>query len=207
MSILDIRVNVVNMNKSRAYTMDGRAKSAQATRQRIRAAAVRQLKERLRSDIRLDDIAAQAGVTVQTVLRTHGSKAHLFRLAFDDVITEMKQAFDEAEPGDVAAAVQAQFDHYEEFGGVVIASLAEEHDPDVAPIVAVGRQRHRGWVETAFAPQLERVPEPDREQVVDAVVCATDVYTWKLLRRDLKRSRGNAETTMRRMVTSLLEGE
>lgn len=184
--------------------MGARARSAEDTRRRIREAAVQQLKQRLRTDIRLDDIAAQAGVTVQTVLRIHGSKAQLFRVAFDDVIEEMKPAFEGAAPGDVGAAVRASFDHYEEFGGVVIASLAEEHDPDVAPVVAVGREMHREWVETVFAPQLGRVRKTERESLIDALVCVTDVYTWKLLRRDMARPREVAEATMRSMVDALL---
>ncbi|UYM06447.1 TetR/AcrR family transcriptional regulator [Solicola gregarius] len=192
------------MNAARTYTMGARAKSAEETRRRIRAAAVLQLKERLRSDIRLDDIAAQAGVTVQTVLRIHGSKAELFRLAFGDVIEEMKDAFGQVSPGDIGAGVRASFDHYEEYGGVVIDSLADEHEPDVAPIVAVGRERHRDWVETVFAPQLAGVRTPDRTRLIDALVCATDVYTWKLLRRDMARPRDVAEATMRRLVEALL---
>jgi AcrR family transcriptional regulator len=192
------------MNASRGYAMRTRAEQAEQTRQRIRAAAARQLKHRLRSDIRLDDVATEAGVTVQTVLRIHGSKARLFQVALDDLITEMRRTLEEAEPGDVTAAVRTWFDHYEEYGVVVLASLAEEHDPHVAPIVAIGRQRHRERVEMVLAPQLSRVPTAERGRVVDALVCATDVYTWKLLRRDMQRSRAEAEATMASMVDAVV---
>jgi hypothetical protein len=36
------------------------------------------------------------------------------------------------------------------------------------------------------------------------LVCASDVYTWKLLRLDMRRPRAAAEATMRRTIESLL---
>ncbi|WP_165958993.1 TetR/AcrR family transcriptional regulator [Actinomadura sp. KC345] len=158
----------------------------------------------MRSDIRLDDIAAQAGVTVQTVLRLFGSKPRLFQVALDEVIAEMRVTFEQAEPGDIAAAVRTWFDHYEEFGDVVIANLADEHDPSVAPVVRVGRERHRERVETVLAPQPARFAGARRDQVVDALVCVCDVYTWKPLRRDMRRLREEAEATMHMMISSVL---
>lgn len=192
------------MKSARPYHQRARAASAESTRNRVLEAAVGQLKERLRSDIRLNDVAAQAGVTVQTVLRLFGSKAELFRRALDAVLREMREDLDQAEPGDVADAVRTWFDHYEQFGDVVIANLTDEHDPAVAPVVRIGRERHRERVRTVLAPQLGRFPAADRERVVDALVCVSDVYTWKLLRRDMQRPRPEAETTMQLMIDSLL---
>ena len=186
--------------------MRARAAGAESTRSRILEAAVGQLKQRLRSDIRLSDVAAQAGVTVQTVLRVFGSKAELFRHALDEVLQEMRDGLSQAEPGDVADAVRTWFDHYEQFGDVVIANLVEEHDPAVAPVVRIGRERHRERVRAVLAPQLGRFPAGERERVVDALVCMTDVYTWKLLRRDMRRPRPDAESTMRLMIDSVLGG-
>lgn len=184
--------------------MSARAASAERTRSRVLEAAVQQLKGRLRSDIRLDDVAAQAGVTVQTVLRLYGSKAKLFSSALDEVLLEMRRGLAQAEPGNVAEAVRTWFDHYEEFGDVVVANLADEHDPAVAPVVRIGRERHRDRVRNVLEPQLRKVPADRRERVVDALVCACDVYTWKLLRRDMGRPRPEAEATMALMINSLL---
>ncbi|MFI1093779.1 TetR/AcrR family transcriptional regulator [Streptomyces sp. NPDC020917] len=194
------------MKSARPYTMRARAAGAEGTRSRILQAAVGQLKQRLRSDIRLNDVAAQAGVTVQTVLRVFGSKAELFRSALDEVLQEMRDGLGRTEPGDVAGAVRTWFDHYEQFGDVVIANLVEEHDPAVAPVVRIGRERHRERVRTVLAPQLDGFPAGDRERVVDALVCMTDVYTWKLLRRDMQRPRPDAESTMLLMIDSVLGG-
>lgn len=194
------------MKTPRAYNMSARAVSAKRTRSRVLEAAVQQLKGRLRSDIRLDDVAAQAGVTVQTVLRLYGSKAKLFSSALDEVLLEMRRGLARAEPGNVAEAVRTWFDHYEEFGDVVITNLADEHDPAVAPVVRIGRERHRDRVRNVLERQLRKVPADRRERVVDALVCACDVYTWKLLRRDMGRSRPEAEATMALMINSLLAG-
>jgi AcrR family transcriptional regulator len=194
------------MKTSRQYTMRARAASAEETRRRVLAAAGDLLRRRLRSDIRLDDVAAGAGVTVPTVLRIFGSKDQLFQLAFDELVAEMGRQLRSAAPGDVDAAVRTWFDHYETFGDAVVNSLAEEHDPAVAPIVRIGRARHRERVESVLAPQLERFADDERARVVDALVCASDVYTWKLLRRDNHRPRPAAEATMKLMIDSILGG-
>lgn len=97
----------------------------------------------------------------------------------------------------------AWFDHYEEYGDLVVRNLADETDPDVAPIVAIGRARHRAHVERQLGPLPAELPEP----LLDALVCACDVYTWKLLRRDMRRSRAAAEATMTLMIRSLLGGD
>ncbi|NKZ03593.1 TetR/AcrR family transcriptional regulator [Actinomadura latina] len=190
----------------RSYTQGARARSAEATRQRILDAAVTLLSSRLRSDVRLEDVAAGAGVSVPTVLRVYGNRGRLIELALEKVLEEMGDELRRPEPGDVAASVTAWFDHYEKFGDVVVRNLADESDPAVAPIVRIGRTRHRRHVESQLGPRLAAVPEERRAMVVDALVCACDVYTWKLLRRDMGRARAEAEATMTLMIESLLEG-
>lgn len=184
--------------------MRSRAVAAEETRQRILDAAARLLRSRLHSDIRLEDVAAGAEVSVQTVLRVFGSRGKLLRQALEEVLAEIAEQLRGAEPGDVDAAVRTWFDHYEAFGDVVVRSLAEEADPAVRPIVELGRAKHRERVELLFAPYLETMPAGRRARVVDALVCTCDVYMWKLLRRDFGRSRAAAEKTMTLMVKSIL---
>lgn len=184
--------------------MRARAEAAEDTRRRVFDAAADLLRQRLRVDIRLEDIAAGAGVSVQTVLRVAGSKAELFRVAFERILEEIGEQLSGAEQGDVEAAVRTWFDHYEQFGDVVIRSLAEEADPVVGPIVAVGRGKHRERVEQLLGPLLAAKPADQRALAIDALVCASDVYTWKLLRRDFGRSRADAEATVRLMIESVV---
>lgn len=186
--------------------MRARATAAEATRQRILDAAVSFLEARLRSDIRLEDIAQRARVSVQTVLRVYGTRGRLLQEALDEVTRGMAEHLDRADPGDVEASVRTWFDHYERFGDVVIKRLAEESDPAVRPIVQLGRARHRQRVERQLGPQLAGRPAEERARLVDALVCVCDVYTWKLLRRDMGRPRPQAEPTMAFMITSVLGG-
>lgn len=184
--------------------MRARADAAAATRQRVLDATVELLRQRLRSDVRLEDVAERAGVSVQTVLRLYGRRDDLIDLALEHTLGEIAGELDRAEPGDVSASISALFDHYERVGDVVVRNVADEHDPAAAPLVRIGRARHRRRVQRQFGPQLARLPDPGRTLVTDALVCACDVQTWKLLRRDMGRSRRQAEATMSAMVEALL---
>jgi hypothetical protein len=67
--------------------------------------------------------------------------------------------------------------------------------PALQPLLALGRKGHREWVETMFqAPEL--VPE---------LVVATDVYSWKLLRRDQGLSREQTAAAIRHMVQAIID--
>jgi AcrR family transcriptional regulator len=197
----------IHMKSRRSYTMRARADSASATRQRILDAATALLKARLRSDIHLDTVAAAAQVSVQTIMRIFGSRTALLEEAGQQVIQHISQQRDRAAPGDITGAIAGLFVHYEEVGDIVIRNLAQEDDPAVQPGLRMGRVEHRRWVERHFGPQLARHDAATRDQLVDALVCVCDVYTWKRLRRDMPRSREDAESTMILMVTALLGEE
>ena len=55
-----------------------------------------------------------------------------------------------------------------------------------------------------FTPALERLDAADRDEAVDLLVVATDLYAWKLLRRDRGLDRAAAFERMRRLVASVL---
>ena len=190
------------MNTTRSYTMTARARSVQQTRQRILDATVALHTERLAVDIGLDAIAARAQVSVQTVLRHFGSRADLVEAA----MTHAEQAVrDERRSpvGDVEEAVRLLVDHYETRGDGVLLLLAQESSQEMARRIAdQGRRIHRAWVEETFAPHVAGADEPD--QLVDLLVVATDVYTWKLLRRDRGHSRDQTQSRIRTLVGSLL---
>jgi hypothetical protein len=80
----------------------------------------------------------------------------------------------------------------------------EEIEPRIATQVAGGRRVHREWVRTVFAPQLERAVKP--AAIEDLLVVATDVYTWKLLRRDAGHSPQQTESQMLTLIR-LVAGE
>lgn len=163
------------------------------------------LKTHFRSDIHLDDVASAAQVSVQTIMRLFGSRTALLESAVEELVRHISEQRDRAAPGDIDGAISGLFDHYEEVGDIVIRNLAEEADPALQPGINMGRIKHRQWVERHFAPQLARYDPSERDMLVDALVCACDVYIWKLLRRDMGRSRRDAERTMALAVRALLK--
>jgi hypothetical protein len=73
----------------------------------------------------------------------------------------------------------------------------------VSEALETGRAAHRAWLEAIFGARL-----PDhaatRRRSLHALHAATDVYSWKLLRRDLGVSRSEAERTIVQLVEGIL---
>src|SRR4029079_2648129 len=81
-----------------------------------------------------------------------------------------------APEGDVDAALAVLVEHYELGGDTVMLMLAQEaNDEQVHRLTENGRRMHRDWVRSTFAPVVS-----GREDLLDLLVVATDVYTWKL---------------------------
>jgi AcrR family transcriptional regulator len=196
----------IDMKTPRTYTMTTRAEAVEATRRSIMQAAWDLQTQKLLASISLDDIAERAGVSVQTVLRQFGNRTQLFEAAMAygaAVVSEERRTT----PGDIDGAVRVIVDHYELRGDGVILMLAQERDQEaIAKITDHGRGLHRDWVRDVFAPQLDMSPATEREALIDLLVVATDVYTWKLLRRDRGHSRGATEQRIRRLLDAILSG-
>jgi AcrR family transcriptional regulator len=200
-----IRVTITDMNEpKRAYSSEVRSRQAAATRLRILCAAQDAFVDPSH-DFTLEQVAAAAGVSVQTVLRAFGSKEGLIL----EAIGTMREREDRTsiEPAaSVPAAVATLFDDYEEIGDRVVRMLAEEHRiPGFAEVAAGGRAMHRAWVESTFSPWTRGIPARRRGEVVTALVAATDVYVWQLLRRDLGLGRRQAQSVVERLVRGALE--
>jgi AcrR family transcriptional regulator len=192
------------MNTKRSYTMTTRAKSAEDTRRRILHAAFELQTRRLTSEIGLDAVAEQAGVSVQTVLRHFGNRAGLFDAAVgyaNEKVTEERRA----PVGDVPAAIRILVDHYELRGDMALIMLAQETTYDhLRTLSEAGKETHRRWIEDVFAPQLAGLRPAAHEELTDLLVVATDVYTWKLMRRDRGLSRAQTEHRIETLVAAVL---
>ena len=178
--------------------MGARAQAVEDTRTRIREALFALGTTRVLSAISLEDVAQQAGVSVQTVLRHFGSRAGLIESNIDHAIARV--ALERIAPvGDVDAALGVLIDHYELRGDTVMLMLAQEAaDQQVHRLTESGRRMHRDWVRSVFATVVA-----DREDLLDLLVVATDVYTWKLLRRDRACSRATTEERMKALVRAV----
>lgn len=185
--------------------MTTRAQLTAETGERILSAAKDRFSHSQFEAVTLAEIAADADVTMQTVIRRFGSKEELFEAVAE---RETARILAEREPdGDdlptMAAAVRALVAHYETDGATVLNLLSQEHrSPTVAKIVARGRQAHRDWVATHCQPVLGPARGAAHRRRLVAAIAATDVYIWKLLCLDLGLSPGEVEKTM----LALLEG-
>ena len=70
-----------------------------------------------------------------------------------------------------------------------------------------GRRDHRDWVAIAFAPQLAARRGEARETMRQALILATDVYAWQILRRDNGLPRAAAETAVRALIEAVANRE
>lgn len=215
MTTLYFHVNFVNMKNEevegrtrRSYRMGVRAESVAETGRRILEATIDLGPELLSDQATLDDVAARAGVTVQTVLRRFGSKEGLIAAAAGEVRSRVEDQRGEAPVGDVAGAVRNLVEHYEEWGDNTLRLLAhEDRYPVIREHTDRGRAGHYGWVERTFAPFLERSTGGERERIRAELIAVCDLYTWKILRRDLGLGREQTETALVEMLTALVEGE
>ena len=189
--------------KSRSYDMRTRQLAKAATRDAIIDAAIDTFEAERTFSVTLPAIAERADVTVKTLLRHFGNRDALIDAAwqrlFDDIRAER-----EPPPDDPAAALDVLIEHYERRGTMVLATLAQEDsDSRAERMNNVGRLGHRAWVEAVFG---SRLPEQkaERERLIDVLVVATDVYTWKLLRQDRGLSVSDVSDRMLLMTEALL---
>ncbi|QDP20262.1 TetR/AcrR family transcriptional regulator [Sphingomonas xanthus] len=171
----------------RAYRQSARALAAEETGERILDAFAAELRQNWFDEIKLEDVARDAGVTVQTVIRRFGGKEQLLAAVHDRMGAQILQRR-EVRPGDAAGVISALVKDYEEIGELVLRSLAQEDRyPAMRAMTDIGRAMHRQWMAAAFEPWLGPMSEEDRRRALDGLVVAGDIYVWKLIRTDLGR--------------------
>jgi len=187
----------------RPYRMVARAQQRERTRRRIVAAMKEAVMTTAYPAIRLADVASSASVSAQTVHQHFASKEALFLMAVGEIGQEILKSRRAVPDGDAAAVVGALVEEYERYGDVNWSLLLLEHESDaVAAALLEGRAGHRAWLEQRFRAELTQ--EGARATTVDALYAATDVGTWKLLRRDLGLSRDDARSAMEALVRGVL---
>ncbi|CAN5243033.1 hypothetical protein BH24ACT19_BH24ACT19_13430 [soil metagenome] len=187
----------------RPYRMRARAESVAETGRRILQATIDLGPEVLSDQATLDEVAARAGVTVQTILRRFGSKEGLIVATAEEVRGRVEGQRNEAPVGDVAGAVRNLVEHYEEWGDNTLRLLAQE---DRYPVIRAhtdrGRAGHYEWVERTFAPFL--AGRAGRERLRAEMIAVCDLYVWKILRRDLGLGCEQTEVALVEMLTALV---
>jgi AcrR family transcriptional regulator len=184
----------------RPYAQTARARATAETGRRIVEAFTDRLMTQWYDEITLDAIAADAGVTVQTLIRRFEGKEGLLGAAVK-VIAAGINAKRALPAGDVDAMVQSLFADYEQTGDPVIRLLAlEDRHPAIKAVTDIGRREHRQWVSQVLAGPLAALGPASRQRAIDALVIVTDVYAWKLLRRDMGRGLPAARATLKMLI-------
>ena len=191
--------------RARRYRMVARAETAARTHRQILEAALALYTERDFDQVSLEDVAARAGVAVRTVLRRFGSKEALVDAvaqAGDQAVEDRRQ---DVASGDAEAAVRCVVGDYERYGDAIMRLLAqEERVPAFRPIAERGRRLHHEWVERTFAPQMARRRRgAARRRLLIELIAITDVYNWKLLRRDMRLDQAATAEVLGEMVAAI----
>lgn len=190
---------------ARAYQQNARAEAAEATGRNILQAFGEYMRERWFSEILLEEVAARADVTVRTVIRRFGGKDGLLAayIAAESPRLRDQRSAPVVRVEDAVAPISAI---YEDIGDGVIRNLAQEPLlPELKPMLTLGRREHRALTAQAFATWLEPLDKAAKERAVDLLVVALDVYTWKLLRRDMGRSAAETRNAMVHLVQAVLD--
>jgi AcrR family transcriptional regulator len=189
----------------RPYRQGARAEAAEATGRRIIDALIAAWGKGWMEDVTLDQIATEAGVTVQTVIRRFGGKEGLVQAAAQEFGRQV-MVRRELTVGDLDRAIANLMQDYEVSGDMVIRWLAqEERFPALKPMLDYGRSEHRRWLGEIAAPWLDPLDKDERRRRLDALVVAADVYTWKLLRRDMGRPRAETRSQILRLARAALD--
>lgn len=189
---------------TRPYVMVTRAKQMATTRGKIVDAMLTLALEHPYEDITLAAIARTAGVSHQTVLNHFESKEGVAAAAAEVLARQTGAARDKAVAGDLESAVAVLVGEYERIGDANARwAMASERLGSLAPLLDRARAGHQAWLERIFA-ELLPTSRAARQRAIRALHAATDVYTWKLLRRDMRLSRRETERIMIDLVRGIL---
>ena len=193
-------------SKRRAYDMTKRSDAEKGTRRRIAEAALLLFKERDYDDVSLNEIARSAGVSHQTVLNHCESKAGVLLAAGELFSEEIRDLEADAVAGDVTSVVHTTCVRYEVLGDANARWAAMgTRAPEVAEGLARGRLGFQAWLAEMFGDLLPGDDDPDeRRRVLLGLHAALDVFTWKLLRRDLGLSQQQTEAQLTDLVLGVL---
>ncbi len=193
-------------SRPRAYDMTKRSDAEGGTRRRVAEAALSLFKERDYDDVSLNEIARAAGVSHQTVLNHCESKAGVLLAASALFSEEIRNLEVDAVVGDVTSVVRTTCIRYEVLGDANARWAAmSTRAPEVAEGLARGRSGFQSWLEEMLGDLMPSDADPaERRRVLLGLHAALDVFTWKLLRRDLGLSQDQTEAQLTDLVLGVL---
>jgi len=199
-------VPLVTSVRPRAYDMTKRSDAVGGTRGRIAEAALALFEERDYDDISLLEIAQAAGVSHQTVLNHCENKSGVLVAAAELFSEQIRQLESDAVAGDVTSVVHTTCVRYEALGDANARwAVMSTRAPEVAEGLARGRRGFQSWLEEMLGDLMPGPDDPDeRRRVLIGLHASLDVFTWKLLRRDLGLSQEQTELQMTDLARGVL---
>jgi len=189
----------------RAYRQSARANAVQENEQQIVDALIVLLEERWFDEITLDDIAAAAGTTRQTVIRRFGSKTGVLSAMATQMDVSIRAQRWSAPAQSVADIVTLLMDDYERTGDIIVRTLGQEaRIPEFAAVLDRGRKGHREWIEDMFRAWLDKLGGQSRGDRLAQLLALTDVWIWHLLRRAQRHSATETHRLMTQAIERLL---
>ncbi len=183
--------------------MTARAKDAELTAGRIVDAMLARLTVTPYEHIRIEDVAADAGVTGQTIIRRFGSKPALMNATVERELTRIVAAREAAAHASPVETIHNLVVHYERYGALILKTYSEAPlVPGLPEIAARGRAFHVDWCSRAFA----LPPLPDRDVLIRTaqIVALCDATTWRILRFDGGLDPAETEVALEEMILPLL---
>lgn len=186
----------------RAYRQSARANAVQDTERQIVDALIALLEERWFDEITLDDIAAAAGTTRQTVIRRFGSKTGVLSAMAAQMDASIRAQRWSTPARSVADIVTLLMDDYERTGDILVRTLGQEaRVPEFAAVLDRGRKGHREWIGDMFEAWLDKLDGRSRRDRTAQLLAQTDVWIWHLLRR----AQGHSAAETHRLMTQAIE--
>ena len=131
--------------------MTVRAKDAELTAERIVDAMLARLASTPYEHIRIEDVATDAGVTGQTVIRRFGSKPALMNATVERELARIVAAREAAAHASAVDTIRDLVLHYERYGALILKTYSEAPlVPGLPEITARGRAFHVDWCRRAF---------------------------------------------------------
>lgn len=181
--------------------MTARAASTAATADRILDGAMELWAQAPIDQVRLEALAAAAGVTVPTVTRRFGGKPGVYRALVERELGRLASRGTTFAGASVEAIAAYFVDYYEAAGPLILKLYAEAPlVPGLPELATEARMQHVASIEAAFADRLRGGQElaPRR---LGQVIAILDATTWRILR--LERRLPAAE--VRAALTEMLE--
>ena len=188
---------------ARKYNMTNRSDSSKKTNYSIITATENLLASGPLDKVTLPAIAKGANVTVQTVMRHMGSREGCLKAVAKMVAQRIDSQRGHVKSGDIDSAISVLMEHYESDSTLILNLLdqANKGENFASKMAEKGRKYHRNWVVHCFNP----LADLNQQETLDALVAATDIYVYKLLRHDLGRSFRKTKSIINHLVRGILE--